>query len=191
MGDIFRAMGASNHVPEEREAHDYYATDPKAVEMLLELEEFAANIWEPACGEGHISKVLEAHGYSVRSTDIIDRGYGEREPLNFIGERMWEWDGDIITNPPYKDAQRFVEQAISSVKPGRKVAMFLKVQFLEGKRRGELFDKHPPKIVYVSRHRLACYKNGDMSERLSSPIAYAWYIWEKGFAGEPVIRWFN
>jgi hypothetical protein len=60
---VFTTLGSSNHVPEEREAFDYYATDPKAVEMLLELEQFSPVIWEPACGEGHISKVLQAHGY--------------------------------------------------------------------------------------------------------------------------------
>lgn len=62
---IFTTLGASNHALEEREQHDYYATDPKAVELLLELEPFAPVIWEPACGEGHISKVLQAHGHEI------------------------------------------------------------------------------------------------------------------------------
>ena len=38
---VFTTLGSSNHVPEEREAFDYYATDPRAVEMLLELEQFS------------------------------------------------------------------------------------------------------------------------------------------------------
>jgi len=38
---VFTTLGSSNHVSEEREQHDYYATDPRAVEMLLELETFA------------------------------------------------------------------------------------------------------------------------------------------------------
>lgn len=49
----------------------------------------------------------------------------------------------------------------------------------------------PPRIVYISRSRLACYKNGDMSVKPESAIAYAWYVWEKGFTGDPVIKWFN
>ena len=48
---VFTTLGSSNHVPEEREAFDYYATDPRAVEMLLKLEQFSPVIWEPACGE--------------------------------------------------------------------------------------------------------------------------------------------
>lgn len=68
---VFTVLGSSSHALENREAFDYYATDPKAVEMLLELEQFAPVIWEPACGEGHISKVLQAHGYQVISTVLF------------------------------------------------------------------------------------------------------------------------
>ena len=73
---VFKTLGSSSHTADERAANDYYATDPQAVEMLLALESFAPLIWEPACGEGHISKVLTANGYEVISTDLIYRGYG-------------------------------------------------------------------------------------------------------------------
>lgn len=189
---VFATLGSSNHVPEEREAFDYYATDPKAVEMLLELEQFAPVIWEPACGEGHISKVLQAHGYQVISTDLVYRGFGDPEPLDFLKETLDGFEGDIITNPPYSTGLEFVQRALESVRPGGKVAMFLKVQFLEGQKRGgPSLRIPPPRIVYISRSRLACYKNGDMSVKPESAIAYAWYVWEKGFTGDPVIKWFN
>jgi hypothetical protein len=187
---VFKTIGSSNHTPDERAAHDYYATDPQAVEMLLALETFSPVIWEPACGEGHISNVLAAHGYEVISTDLIYRGFGEPEPMDFLTETFPEFEGDIITNPPYSAGLEFVERALETVRPGGKVAMFLKVQFLEGKRRGELFSKTPPRTVYISRSRLACAKNGDFSHT-ESAIAYAWYVWEKGFIGDPVIKWFN
>lgn len=74
---IYTCLGASNHTEGERESMDYYATDPDAVEMLLDMEEFNHHIWEPACGEGHISKVLEQHGHAVKSTDLVFRGFGE------------------------------------------------------------------------------------------------------------------
>lgn len=73
---MFVIMGASNHSDFERVQHDYYATDPRAVEALLEVEGFDKNILEPCCGEGHISKVLEKHGYMVESSDLIDRNFG-------------------------------------------------------------------------------------------------------------------
>lgn len=141
---VFTTLGSSNHVPEEREAFDYYATDPRAVEMLLELEQFSPVIWEPACGEGHISKVLQAHGYEVISTDLIYRGFGDPEPLDFLKETLDDFEGDIITNPPYSMGLEFVQRALESVRPGGKVAMFLKVQFLEGQKRGEFFKRTPP-----------------------------------------------
>jgi len=187
---VFKTLGSSNHAPDARAANDYYATDPQAVEMLLAMEHFAQVIWEPACGEGHISKVLAAHGHEVISTDLIYRGFGDPEPMDFLTETFPDFEGDIITNPPYSAGLEFVTRALETVRPGGKVAMFLKVQFLEGKRRGELFAKTPPRTVYISRSRLACAKNGDFSHT-ENAIAYAWYVWEKGFTGDPVIKWFN
>ena len=188
---VFTTLGSSNHALENREAFDYYATDPKAVEMLLELEQFAPVIWEPACGEGHISKVLQAHGYEVISTDLIYRGFGDPEPLDFLKETLDDFEGDIITNPPYSMGLEFVQRALESVRPGGKVAMFLKVQFLEGQKRGAFFKDTPPRTVYISRSRISCAKNGDFERFPDSAIAYAWYVWEKGFTGDPVIKWFN
>ena len=71
---IFSTHGASNHSEGERADLDYYATDPEAVERLLELESFSDDILEPACGGCHISNVLTAHGHHVESYDIINRG---------------------------------------------------------------------------------------------------------------------
>ena len=184
----YSILGASNHSKGERQAEDYYATEPKAVELLLEVEKFDKKIWECACGEGHISKVLEAAGYEVRSTDIVDRGYGTGG-IDFL-EDIREWDGDIITNPPYKYAKEFVEQAMKSVKDGAKVAMFLKLTFMESKSRKELFTKYPFKTLYVSSSRLQCAKNGVFDNK-GTAIAYGWYIWEKGYKGAPCIRWIN
>ena len=184
---VFATLGSSNHVPEEREAFDYYATDPKAVEMLLELEQFAPVIWEPACGEGHISKVLQAHGYQVISTDLVYRGFGDPEPLDFLKETLDGFEGDIITNPPYSTGLEFVQRALESVRPGGKVAMFLKVQFLEGQKRGAFFKDTPPRYsLHILVPRLACYKNGDMS-RLS-PKALLLMRGMYGKKDLPVIR---
>ncbi len=183
-------LGARNYAQNEREKNDYYATEPKALELLLEKEVFGDSVWECACGEGHLSKVLENRGYKVRSTDLIDRSYGTGN-VDFL---KWDkpFDGDIITNPPYKYAKEFVEKAIETVTEGHKVAMFLKLQFLEGKARRQMFERYPPKIIYVSTGRLCCAMNGDFEKySKSTAVAYAWFIWEKGYTGNPVIDWFN
>ena len=189
----FTCNGASNHSEQEREENDFYATDPKAVEMLLNLEKFNNPIWEPACGNGHMSDVLEKYGYFVRSSDIVKREYEWCYELDFL-ECNDVWDGDIITNPPYKFAKEFVEKALEVITDGHKIAMFLKLTFLESKKRRELFDKHPPKTIYVSSSRLQCAKNaefGKYKNGIGTAIAYAWFVWEKGFKGEPIVRWFN
>ena len=146
-------------------------------------------------GGGHISKVLEKAGYKVISTDLVYRGYGNEKPLDFLKEKIENFDGDIITNPPYKYAKEFVEKAIESVKENHKVAMFLKLTFLESKSRKKLFEKYPPKIIYVSSSRLQCAKNGDFEKYktagVGTAVAYAWFVWEKGFNGNPIIKWIN
>lgn len=72
---IYTCLGASNHTSGEREEHDYYATDPKAIDYLLEKANPNKKIWECACGAGHLSKRLTELGYYVKSTDLIDRGF--------------------------------------------------------------------------------------------------------------------
>lgn len=189
---IYKTLGASNHTDKERQAEDFYATEPRAAELLLELEEFDGNIWECACGQGDLSKVFEKAGYKVLSTDLVDRGYGTGG-VDFL-KCNEVFNGDIISNPPYKYAKEFVEHALKLVPDGHKVAMFLKLQFLEGKARRELFEKYPPKTVYVASGRLLCAKNGDfegMRAGGGSAVAYAWYVWEKGYAGDTIIKWFN
>lgn len=71
---IYTTLGASSHSDKDRQPDDYYATDPKAMELLLQEETFSPVIWECACGEGHLSKVLQKHGFQVISTDLIYRG---------------------------------------------------------------------------------------------------------------------
>lgn len=187
---VHQAIGARNYAQHEREHNDFYATEPKAVEMLLKVESFAPNIWECACGRGQMSKVLEANGYKVRSTDLVDRGYGEGG-VDFLAQ-VEQWDGDIITNPPYKYGIEFVDKRLELIKDGNRVAMFLKLQFLEGKKRRAFFEKNPPKIIYVSTSRLVCALGGDFeSYKHSNAVTYAWFIWEKGYKGDPIIKWFN
>lgn len=185
----FKTLGASNHAAHERQREDYYATEPSATEWLCKLETFNRRILEPACGEGHVSKVLAAQGYEVTSRDIVARGFGE--VADFLALDNTAWPGDIVTNPPYRYAQEFVEKALRIVPEGGKVAMFLKLTFLEGKGRRALFRTAPPARVWVSSSRLKCAINGDFASVGGSATAYAWFVWVKGYKGEPVIKWFN
>ena len=168
----------------EREKNDFYPTPKYAVEELLKRELFKGNIWECACGEGDISEVFLEKGFDVKSTDLIDRGFGE------VGN-FFETDfvaDNIVTNPPYKHALDFVNEA--KKKSNRKIAMFLKTVFLESEKRKPMFqDKEfPLKTVYQFSKRVTLYKNG-VKMKNSGMIAYAWYVWEKGYCGKPTIEW--
>lgn len=186
---IYAPIGASNHSANDRDADDYYATDPRALEALLQFEVFHHNVWEPACGGGHLSRVLEDCGHCVRNSDVVDRIGVDVEILDFVEGDTGVWEGDIITNPPYSFARQFVEKALSTVVDGSKIAMFLKLTFLEGKKRKSLFAKNPPKRVYVFSSRVTCAKGGDFSSTQSSAVAYAWFVWEKGYSMDTIIRW--
>lgn len=188
---IYKTLGASSHSDSDREINDYYATDLRDMELLLEQETFE-NVWECACGGGHLAKVLDSHGILARASDMYYKCYGEPD-VDFFGVNSW--NGDIVTNPPYKYAQEFIEHALAIIETGRKVAMFLKVQFLEGKRRKLMFLQNPPKVIYVSISRLLCAKNGNFNNEKgvisSSSVAYAWYVWSKGYGGNTIVLWIN
>jgi len=191
--DIYTILGASNHSISDRSQNDFYATPPSAVKRLIELETFSDKIWEPACGMGHIAKEFELIGKDVKKTDIDDYGYdGCISGVDFLNTNI-KFDGDIITNPPYNISTEFVKHAIETVTDGHKVAMFLKIQFLETQKRyKEIFKTYPPKVIYVSVKRYGCKSDGDFSNgEPGSAVCYCWFVWEKGFTGDPVVKWFN
>lgn len=171
-----------------REENDYYATDPKAIDYLLKYETFNKNIWECACGEGNLSKVLKDNGYNVYSTDLIDRKYQD-DIVDFLKTNN-KWFGDIITNPPFKYAKEFILKSLESVDEGNKVAMFLKINYLSGKARyREIYSKHPPQRVYVFSGRMCCSKNNTPEGFKGGAMDYVWMVWEKDKYGPTELKW--
>ena len=148
VNSVWKTLGASNHTENEREADDYYATDPIAIDKLLEVEKPHRFIWECACGGGHLSERLTERGYDVFNSDIKNRGYAKQHlVLDFLKQevKLFSFEHDILTNPPYKYATEFVLKALELLREGCKCYMFLKLTFLEGKRRYiELFRDTPP-----------------------------------------------
>lgn len=202
---VFRIIGASNHCDKEREATDFYSTDPDCVKDLLELENFSETVLEPCCGSGNISKVLEDANFKVISTDLYDHGYGQSGIDLFSYKDI---DVDVITNPPFGIVTDFIEHMLKELKPKRKMALFLKLQFLEGQDRyKKIFSQKKLKTVYLYSKRVACFKNNEMyvknedgsfkldkdgnKIKVPSAVAYAWYIFETDYCGDPVIKWLS
>jgi hypothetical protein len=178
-----KGSGRNDRVP-----LDYYATPPEAVEMLLKHEAFCPVVYEVAAGEGHIAKVLEK-SYVVFCSDIVRRDYPLIE-CDFLAVEQ-KLPGDIITNPPYKLACEFIRHAHDVTVDDAKIAMFLKLQFLEGVSHRKLLEEFPPARIYVPSRRLTCARNGDFEHTEHGAICYAWFIWDKTYHGETVLRFLD
>jgi hypothetical protein len=174
--------------PQDREKDDFYATPPESTEALLRVEQFEGSIWEPAAGQGHLSKVLEAAGHEVISTELVDRGFGETG-VDFLME--WRPRApNIVTNPPFKLSSQFVRNALRLTTG--KVAMLLKIGFLEGVERADVFDAAPLARVWVFRRRQSFLKSGIHKTNMNGKggmIAYAWFVWEHGYQDKPTLGW--
>ena len=182
-----------------RVENDYYATNPKAVEMLFERYEVRGNTFlEPCVGGGHIAKAVDKLiGDKLEETtylDIVDRGYPNTIVKDFLQYKTNKRYDIIISNPPYSLAQEFIEKSLSLLSSKGHCIMFLKLQFLEGAKRKEFFEKYPPKFIYVFRNRMATWNSGNefdpnTGKRWATTMCHAWFIWEKGSNTEPIIRW--
>lgn len=126
-------------------------------------------------------------GYDCISKDIVDRGFPGTELKDFLQEKENKYD--VITNPPYKLCKEFVEHALDISPDGTKIAMFLKLTFMESQNRKELFRKYPFKTLYVFSSRRSCAKNGYFSKYPFFAVAYGWFVWVKGFNGDPIVKW--
>lgn len=180
----------------DRVALDYYATNPKAVTLLLSNHTFKGDkILEPCVGEGHIARVLETYfKTSVDCVDIVDRGYKNTIVSDFLTWKATNLYDTIITNPPYSLAHEFIEKCMRLLDDDGQLAMFLRIQFLEGVDRRKLFKRYPPKYIYVFSKRMPTFNNGNeydpkTGKPWATTLCNAWFVWQKGSEDEPTVRW--
>lgn len=168
-----------------RERDDFYPTPAAATQALLSVERFNGPIWECAAGDGSMSRVLQAAGYDVITTDLIDRGLGGG--VDFLME--WQPQApNIVTNPPFKFAQEFAEKALSLTTG--KVALLGRLAWLEGQKRRGLFESTPLARVWVFSKRIPMLRGGNqMLAGGGGMIAFAWFVWEHGYVGKPTLGW--
>ena len=89
---------------------EFFPTPVWATFALIDNEKFNGEIWECACGDGAMSRVLEQTGQPVRSSDLYDRGYGEAD-VDFLHAKRTA--DNIVTNPPYNCAEGFVASGLN------------------------------------------------------------------------------
>lgn len=173
-----------------RAAYDFYPTPPEGTRALLSVEQFHGSIWEPACGNGAISKVLGYAGYTVTSTDLINRGFGTGG-VNFLSQPTSR-ARNIITNPPYGSglAQLFVRHALRLTEPtGGSVAMLLNLASLAHPSRHADWTRRPPTAIYVL-DELACWPNG-IKQDFPAEHRYCWLVWRPGAVRRPSLWWLS
>jgi len=176
----------------QRDINDFYPTHPIITQALLDRETLTGSTWEPACGEGDMSKVLIENGYDVLSTDLIDRGYGQGG-VDFLDDNQIKKYGkvdNIITNPPFSLGNEFVLQAKKYAR--KKVFILNKTLFLDSVGRYEKVwnDKEfPLKTMYQLVGRVPFRKNNTSEELKGGLLSFAWYMFEKGYTGRPEIKW--
>lgn len=167
-----------------RDADDFYPTPPSTTHALMGREKFDGLVWECASGNGAMSRVIEQYNQCVSSDIRSERDiYGEKG-VDFL--KTYRRVDNIITNPPYRQAKEFVLHSLECAT--RKVAMLLKLVFLEGVGRYELFQTTPLKCVYVFCKRQPLTIRGEEMKN-SSMIAYAWFVWDKAYSGKPTLSW--
>lgn len=185
-------FGASGRVHPNRAPFEFYPTPPEATRALLSVETFDGSIWEPACGDGAISKVLmESH--RVVSTDLVDHGYGVAG-VDFFAETTPRAK-HIITNPPYGRglADRFIGHALTLTRQsGGSVAMLLNLASLCHPSRHARFLHAPPAAIY-GLDELVCYPNGNRHEATIHTLQhrYCWIVWKPGQTGRPSFWWLS
>lgn len=164
---------------ENRASLDFYPTPEWASFSLFSVEKFEGSVLEPAAGDGAMVKVIERFNPCIAK----DIQTGD----DFMNEGG-EYD-NVITNPPFSLAQEFVEKGKKVAK--KKIALFLKLQFLEGKRRLEMFRdmEFPLARVHVFSKRVTFHPNGIEDRKRSGTMAFAWFVWDKEHKGQPIINW--
>lgn len=163
---------------------DFFPTPQWATHALLDNEPFEGGVWEPACGDGTMAKVIASYGHDVLATDLYDRGYGSAG-VDFLHADLVT--DNIITNPPYNSAEGFVANGLK--KSRKKFALLLRLAFLEGaNRQRTIFQETPPSRVWIFSERITFYPSGTV-QKGSGTTAYAWFVWDKDAPNISELKW--
>lgn len=174
---------------------DFYETPSWATELIVDklLNDGVLNIndtiTEPCSGAGAISKVLESKGFKVVSSDIqtADYVYGLK------GKSVSDYKDNscdiVFTNPPYNQMTKsdMFNDLFRITKD--KLVLLLNIYYLSSNDRYELLKNSPLKYVYVHSNRVTMFPYGQEKPSSTGTKMFAWFVWEKGYKGEPMIRW--
>jgi hypothetical protein len=141
---------------------DDFQTPPEALEPLYPYLDRSWRIWECAAGKGNLSRALSSRGYDVEATDIL-------EGFDFLVDKPPMFDC-IITNPPFKYKQQFLERAYQLGVP---FAFLLPLTTFETTKRQELFKKYGLEVIFFDKR--INFETPNQVANSSSWFATAWF----------------
>jgi hypothetical protein len=177
-------MTIANRRDVSLEGPDHYPTPPWAVRALLEKEKFEGRIAEPCCGAGYMVRALEESGLTVIGSDLYDHGFG----ATGVDARKIGPVDNVVTNPPYNIAGELLPYFLKAAK--KKVAILMRLSFLESRKRYPLFQNQPPARVYIFPERLSFAPAGKVVKG-GGTISHGWMIWDKAHNGASELHWLN
>lgn len=169
----------------EREAHNWYVESASAVDAILDAERLSGVIYDPACGGGNIPARCEARGLNCIGSDIVDRSAGY-PVLDFLTGEIPECAAEveaILTNPPFPEAEQFVDRAFAIFPNCRRVILFHRLAWLEGRKRGVWFPSVGLARVWVHSSRQSLRPGGKAIKESGGSVAFAWFTFIRGHSG--------
>lgn len=185
--------GPNSSTRRQRDIEDnFYPTPPEATRALLSVECFEGDIWEPACGQGHIAEVLKSAGHRVVATDLNDRGYGVAG-IDFLGQTQ-PLARHIVTNPPYGSglADAFISKALGFARRTRgTVAMLLNLASLAEPMRTPFWRHQPPARIYAIDSVLCWPEPNRRPPAHFTRHRYCWAVWTPDHRGPAAFWWLS
>lgn len=174
----------------ERVQNDWYVEPESVTSRLLAVERpFIGGVHDPCCGQGSVGRALERHGVRhTRYSDVVPHDYCDS--VGCFTRELPRWRmASVISNPPYNRAQEMAQLALDCTQD--RVCLFLRLAFLEGKKRSVWLRNSPLARILVLPDRVSCVPGHLLGtpQKNSGSVAYAWFVWEHGHHGRPEIDW--
>jgi hypothetical protein len=173
----------------EREVDDFYPTPPEATRAFLaaeisRLRDFPL-IWEPAAGDGAMTREMHALGLSTYASDLVDRGCGA-EVANFYSFAKAPARA-IVTNPPFQECNardgrgRWIWHAMRDLDV-EYMALLMNWGWPGASGHARLWSAFAPARIYLMRWKV------DFTGQGAPPMLNGWFVWDRRHQGEPVLR---
>ena len=167
-----------------RKLYDFYSTPYDCIKTLLnniDLTEYGNDVLEPSAGNGNICKVFKEYypNKELTAVELREEEYNNLCQLNIDDVIIdsyynirYKFD-IIIGNPPYSEAQEFIEHSFELLKENGILIFLLRTNFLESKKRFEFWKMYPLSKLYVLSKRPSFTGKG------TDATSYSWFIWDK------------